>query len=300
MTKVFITGITGFVGSELARQMRDSRYSVVGTSTKESNEENCIQCDIRNADAVLKTIAAVSPDIIIHNAALSLATHENTRDYYENNVLGTENVIKAINALKQRKKIIFISTAGVYGNHPVGILSEDLSPLPVTHYGMSKFVCERMIMNEIERHDVMIIRPFNIIGRGQNPNFIVPKLVWHFAHAIPSIRLGNLDPIRDYIDLKTSCTIIGELIMNSQAYGEIINLCSGAGTSVRDLLNVLYELTGHAIQVITAPEFTRRSEVWSLLGCTKKLDRLLPNRGIPCALHEVLSDMLSAFTEKSS
>jgi GDP-6-deoxy-D-talose 4-dehydrogenase len=95
----------------------------------------------------------------------------------------------------------------------------------------------------------------------------VPKLVQHFAERKNSIRLGNLDPVRDYIDIETCCNIILELTFNAKTYGETINLCSGHGTSVRELLNTLESITGHEIEVIAAPEFIRKTEVWKLLGC---------------------------------
>ena len=291
MAKVFITGISGFVGGELARQMAAAGHSVTGSSFTTA-KKNQIKCDIRKAEEILAAVIGSQPDIIIHAAALSSVTLGRTMDYYESNVLGTENVITAVNALGGRKRFVFISTAAVYGNQNVEILTEDLPPLPVSHYGMSKLVCERMLANMSDNHDITIIRPFNIIGPGQNKSFIVPKLVKHFAELKPSIRLGNLDPVRDYIDIWTSCSIISQLAMMPEAIGVTVNLCSGIGKSVREMLDVLGELTNHTIEVIDAPEFKRKSEVWRLLGGTDKLHQLLPQYKREPALKAVLAEML--------
>jgi GDP-6-deoxy-D-talose 4-dehydrogenase len=291
MAKIFITGISGFIGSELARQMSRAGHAVTGSSLTAAGQ-NHIKCDIRKSEEILAAIAGAQPDIIIHAAALSSVTLGRTMDYYESNVLGTENVIAAVHALGGRRRLVFISTAGVYGNQKVEVLTEDLPPLPVSHYGMSKLVCERMLANVADAHDITIIRPFNIIGAGQNKSFIVPKLVQHFAERKPSVRLGNLDPVRDYIDVQTCCNIIAQLTMAPAANGETVNLCAGTGTSVRELLTVLTELTRHSIEVIAAPEFTRKSEVWRLLGSTTKLDRLLPEKVSPRSYSTVLSEML--------
>lgn len=293
MARIFITGISGFIGNELARQLNTEGHSVFGSSFNSTSKEH-IQCDIRSPEAILAAITQINPDIIIHAAALSSVTLGRTLDYYESNVLGTENVIMAVNALGGRRRLVFISTAGVYGNQSVEVLSEDLPPLPVSHYGMSKFVCERMLANVAGNHDITIIRPFNVIGPRQNQSFIVPKLVQHFAERLPSVKLGNLDPVRDYIDVQTSCEIIRQLTMNPKAYGETVNLCAGTGTSVRDLLDILTELTGHSIDVIAAPEFMRRSEVWRLLGSTTKLNQLLTSPLNARPLHLVLQEMLNA------
>ena len=291
MAKIFITGISGFIGSELARQMALAGHTVMGSSFTAASQ-NHIKCDIRKPDEIRVAVVGAQPEIIVHAAALSSVTLGRTMDYYESNVLGTENVIAAVNALGGRRRMVFISTAGVYGNQKVEVLTEDLSPLPVSHYGMSKLVCERMMLNEASAHDITIIRPFNIIGAGQNKSFIVPKLVAHFAQRQRSVRLGNLDPIRDYIDVQTCCKIIMQLATSSKAIGETVNLCAGTGASVRDLLAVLNELTQHSIEVIAAPEFLRKSEVWRLLGGVDKLHRLLPQPISPRSFKDVLAEML--------
>lgn len=82
--------------------------------------------------------------------------------------------------------------------------------------------------------------------------------------------------------------------MNPATYGETVNLCAGMGTSVRELLAALKDLTDHSIEVIAAPEFTRKSEVWRLLGSTKKLNSLLSKPACSRPLNEVLKEMLVA------
>jgi GDP-6-deoxy-D-talose 4-dehydrogenase len=296
MAKIFITGISGFIGSELARQMSRAGHTVTGSSFTAASQ-NHIKCDIRKSEEILAAIAGVQPDIIIHAAALSSVTLGRTMDYYESNVLGTENVIAAVNALGGRRRLVFISTAGVYGNQKVEVLTEDLPPLPVSHYGMSKLVCERMLANVADAHDITIIRPFNIIGAGQNKSFIVPKLVQHFAERRPSVKLGNLDPVRDYIDVQTCCNIISQLATNPNASSQTVNLCAGTGTSVRQLLESLEKLTNHSIEVISAPEFMRASEVWKLLGSTAKLNSLLTSNVKPRPYTEVLMEMINHSTQ---
>lgn len=293
MANIFITGISGFIGSELERQMTAAGHNVTGSSFHGHNEKH-IKCDIRKKEEVVEAIKNVRPDIVIHAAALSSVTLGRTMDYYESNVLGTENIVEALNSLGTRKRLVFISTAGVYGNQPVEVLSEELPPLPVSHYGISKFACERVLANIADTHDVTIIRPFNIIGPGQNPSFIVPKLIKHFIELQPTIRLGNLDPVRDYIDIKTCCEIITNLTMCPKSYGETVNLCAGTGTSVRELLETLNDLTGHSIEAIKAPEFIRKSEVWRLLGSTAKLERLLGSPVKSRPLREVLAEILNS------
>jgi GDP-6-deoxy-D-talose 4-dehydrogenase len=165
MATIFITGITGFVGKELAKQFTFEGHSVFGSSFTAEDKQS-IKLDIRNFKEVFEAFQHIQPDIVIHSAALSSVTQGRTMEYYESNVLGTENVIDALNSLGGRRRLVFLSTAGVYGNQSAEILSEELNLKPVSHYGMSKLVCERMLANIINHHDVTIVRPFNIIGAG--------------------------------------------------------------------------------------------------------------------------------------
>jgi GDP-6-deoxy-D-talose 4-dehydrogenase len=289
---VLITGINGFIGCNLSPKLHAAKYDVWGT-TLNSPDKKTLLCDLKNYYTVLDVIEKVNPDIIIHLAALSSVTAGKTMQYYEENVLGTENLFTAINKLGRRRRIIFFSTAGVYGNQAIEVLTEDLAPLPVSHYGISKYVCERLAAGMIDGHDITIFRPFNIIGFGQQADFLLPKLVRHFVDREPVVRLGSLDPIRDYIDVATCCDIVLAVLNQKQAFGQTINLCSGRGTSVRELLTMLCELTAHEINVVTVQEFVRKNEVWKLLGSTAKLNKFLPSNYQLIPLKQVLNGMLA-------
>jgi GDP-6-deoxy-D-talose 4-dehydrogenase len=289
---VLVTGINGFIGRNLSPKLRAAGYDVWGTTLNSPDNKNLL-CDLKDYHAVSDVLDKVRPNIIIHLAALSSVTAGKTMQYYEENVLGTENLFAAINKLGGRRRIIFFSTAGVYGNQAIEVLTEDLTPLPVSHYGISKYACERLAAGMIDSHDVTIFRPFNIIGFGQHADFLLPKLIRHFVDREPVIRLGSLDPVRDYIDVGTCCEIVIAMLNQRQAFGQTVNLCSGRATSVRELLMLLRELTAHEIEAVTVPEFVRKNEVWKLLGSTTKLNSMLPT---PCQLmplRHVLNGMLA-------
>ncbi|WP_063800540.1 NAD-dependent epimerase/dehydratase family protein [Burkholderia cepacia] len=291
MASILVTGATGFVGRHLVRQLKELGHDVVGTTTRGGSGAEV--CDLRDRDRVCEVVRAADPEVVMHLAALSSVTQGATLEYYETNLVGTENLMQAVDALGGRRRFIFVSTAGVYGNQKTSLLSEELAPLPVSHYGISKFACERVVANFGDRHDITIARPFNLIGVGQSGNFIVPKLVQHFARREPAIRLGRLEPVRDYIDVDACCDILARLIGQAASYGEVVNICSGRGTSVQELLDVITDICGHNIEVVAAPEFMRANEVFRLLGSTAKLDRLLPDRrplrSITCVMREMLT-----------
>lgn len=290
MASVLITGVSGFIGRHLSELLVSRGHSVAGTTMRGMDGHHV--CDLRDRDQVQAVMEAVDPDVVLHLAALSSVTDGKSIEYYETNLIGTENVLQSLDAIGRRRRLIFVSTAGVYGNQPTNVLHEDLAPLPVSHYGISKFACERLVMNSSDRHDVTLARPFNVIGVGQNGNFVVPKLVRHFATRAPSIRLGRLEPVRDYIDVQSCCDILMRLIDEPRSHGQVLNVCSGRGTSVQQLLDILVEISGHRPEIVQAPEFIRANEVFSLLGSTAKLDALLLNRQALMPVEAVVRGML--------
>lgn len=275
MARILVTGATGFVGSYLYKLLQQDGHELFGTTKSEPNG-NIIYCNISDSDAVLTLIDTVSPDIIVHCAAISSVTSASSYEYYLSNTVGTENLIKAAAGLKEKKvRFVFISTAGVYGNQDTGCLSEGLCPKPVHHYGMSKFCCERVIVNYKDEVDYTIVRPFNIVGEGQSADFIVPKLAQAFAARDPVLRVGNLDVDRDYIDITEAVAIIRYIMFSNEAVGETYNLCSGNPVSLKDLIGLFRKFTEHDIKIEVAPEFVRKNEVWRLTGDATKLKSLV-------------------------
>ncbi|TIW87753.1 MAG: NAD(P)-dependent oxidoreductase, partial [Mesorhizobium sp.] len=245
VSKILVTGASGFIGTRLCMLLREQGHTVFGASSGAESFPQGPAFSLENSEAVWAAVAHSDPDIVIHLAALATVTGNEASAYYEINALGTERLIKAVDRLGRRTRLICVSTAGVYGNQPSNVLSEDMPPLPVHHYGLSKFVAERLTLLAAERHDITIVRPFNVIGKGQRADFIVPKLVDHFVRRAPVVRLGNVDVIRDYINLEAACSILIEAIEASATFGEVVNLCSGRGTKLRELLGELTALTGH-------------------------------------------------------
>jgi len=274
MSRILVTGASGFVGSVVRDRLVDDAHEVVGTTTG-IPDPGARYCNIEDRAAVAALVHEIDPEVVIHCAAISSVTAGQATDYYRVNTVGTQNLIDAFAGTTKRQRFVFVSTAGVYGNQDEEILHEGLCPKPVHHYGMSKFCSERIVRNYADEFECTIIRPFNIIGDGQNGEFIVPKLVEAFRERRPVVRLGNLDVYRDYIDINDAADILVGLTFGPAAAGATVNLCSGKPVALRDLIASLQAITGHNIEVEVAPEFVRRNEVWRLMGDPSKLQRLL-------------------------
>lgn len=293
MARVLITGVTGFLGRSIEAQLRADGHEVYGTTTSSAKDADHRRCDITDALAVKALIEEIAPERVIHSAAQSSVTEGTVNDYYSVNVVGTDNLLNAVAATGGVERFVLISTAGVYGNQPAEILTEDLAPLPVHHYGLSKFAAEQISKTFADRFGITIVRPFNIVGPGQQSHFIVPKLTLAFARGDRQIRLGNIDVYRDYIDVRSASRILADLAFAREGDGLTVNLCTGRGTSLRELIEMMQAIAGYEIEVISAPEFTRKTEVWRLLGSAELLKSTLPRVDFGRSLEGVLREVLA-------
>ena len=292
MSRILITGATGFLGSYFFRFLQDKGYETYGTSLTRGSDRIKL-CNLENLSHVKSVMGDVKPDVVIHCAAIAGVTSYQSGKYYMTNVIGAENVIQTAVSVGA-KRFIHISTAGVYGNQDSELLIETLCPKPVHHYGMSKFCSERLVLNYKNDINISIVRPFNIIGKGQNNTFVVPKLVNAFKNGEKSIKLGNIDVYRDYIDVRDSVRFVYNMIENPDSYNQTVNLCAGRATSIRDLLQELQALTGHEVKVSVASEFVRKNEVWRLLGDSSKLKSLIGENFNILPIRDTLKNMLQS------
>lgn len=290
MSRILITGATGFLGGHFFKLFQEKGYATYGISTTRASDRVRL-CDIENLSEITSVLDDIRPDVVVHCAAIASVTSSSPSKYYITNVVGAENVIQASIAA-DTKRFIHISTAGVYGNQEADLLYETLCPQPVHHYGMSKFCSERVVLNYKNDINISIVRPFNIIGRGQNDKFIVPKLVNAFKNKQEFIKLGNIDVYRDYMDVHDGVRFVYNVINNQNSYGQIVNLCTGRAISIRDLLQELQALTGHEIKVSIASELVRKNEVWRLLGDSSKLKSLIGDDFNIVPVRDTLKDML--------
>lgn len=288
--KFFITGITGFSGIHLERELEKSGYEVYGSTFSASNKTNHYKCNILHKNELHEILNEVKPNYIIHLAAISFVASEDIPLMYETNILGTLNILSVLEELKLKvKKILIASSAAVYGN--IGNeLSEDMPPRPVNHYGNSKLVMENMVANYFNKFNIIITRPFNYTGVGQEANFLVPKIVRHFKEKKSKIELGNLDTFREYNDINF-LTFIYQALLKSEYKSGVINICSGETHSIKNILDIMERISKHSIEVSVNKQFVRVNEIKELKGSTTKLKKILNHQLQDFSLEDTLKKM---------
>src|SRR4051794_18523595 len=156
------------------------------------NGSHEVALDITSADNCRTVMEAVRPDYLVHLAAISFVQHADAEAFYRVNVIGTLNLLQAISyARLWLRRVLVASSANVYGNATAGTISESQPPQPVNHYAVSKIAMEYLVRTWCDRLPIVLTRPFNYTGVGQEPHFLVPKIVSHFKRREPVIELGN-------------------------------------------------------------------------------------------------------------
>lgn len=273
--KVLVTGLEGFTGHYIENVLYERGYEVYGTSLTDSKKANVFTCNIARLLEIETIVQDIKPDYVIHLAAISFVGEKNASLIYDVNIMGTENLLKALCKLPQKPlKVILASSATVYGNQHSTILDEAMCPKPVNHYGFSKLAMEHLGSTYYEKLPIVITRPFNYTGIGQDLHFLIPKIVRHYQTRQSFIELGNVNVAREFNDVRDVAHWYGALL-ESDAQGEIVNLCSGTAISLMDIITRMNAIAGYEINIQINQAYIREHEITTLFGSTSKLHRLI-------------------------
>lgn len=269
--QVLLTGANGFTGKYVRAELEAAGYSVCGALVGAAKGPHEMTLDITSLDDCRRVMDKVRPDYLVHLAAISFVAHADADAFYRVNVIGTMNLLQAFADVQlSPKRVLIASSANVYGNATEGMIAESQPPQPVNHYAASKLAMEHLVRTWSDRMPIVITRPFNYTGVGQQPNFLVPKIVSHFVQRAPVIELGNLDVERDFSDVRMVASAYHGLLENDCA-GETVNVCGGKPYSLRSIIQMMQEIAGYEIEVRVNPAFVRQSEVRVLIGSPDKL-----------------------------
>ncbi len=292
MVRALITGVEGFTGRYLADDLRLAGYDVFGLAAGESREhdERIFSCDLNDLKSVETAVNRAQPNVVIHLAAISFVAHGDIDAIYRTNVVGTRNLLEAASKLpKSPSAVLLASSANVYGNAEIEVISEHISAAPANDYAVSKLAMEYMARLWIGKLPISMVRPFNYTGAGQSINFLLPKIVDHFKRRAPVIELGNIDVVRDFSDVRTVVACYRRLLQrdSNTTSGDVFNICSGVGHSLLEAIEMMREISGHSPEIRVSPAFVRANEVKKLVGSRQKLESAIGKiASIP--LHETL------------
>jgi len=281
--RALVTGASGFVGRYLSARLAADQVEVFAAGGPHDADPH-LPIDLADIDSLHAAFDLAQPDVVFHLAAQAFVPRaiETPAETYQTNVIGTANVLAALRAFRDRGKrevrLVFVSSAEVYGVQPPERmpLDESCAPNPSNPYAASKAAAEAIVLGEVRSFgvDAIITRAFNHIGPGQNERFVVPafaKQLAEIAHgAQPVLLVGNLEPRRDFLDVRDVVDAYAALARSGRG-GEIYNVCSGSAISIREVLGELIRIAGVPVEVREDSARMRPADVPVLYGSNDKI-----------------------------
>jgi GDP-4-dehydro-6-deoxy-D-mannose reductase len=237
--KLLVTGANGFVGMHLERMHSQGGLPEMDIIPAPPD------WDIRDIQATKRLVSSVRPDSVLHLAAQSFVprSFEKPQETFEINLMGTLNLLQALSVSKFEGRLLYVSTGDVYGLVPENQLpvNEALIPQPRNPYAASKMAAEHLCLQRYrsDQMDVVIARPFNHIGPGQNLRFVVPALAQQVAAIAQKrrpafIEAGDIDVTRDFSDVRDVIHAYAAILQRGVP-GAVYNISSGIECSVRSI-----------------------------------------------------------------
>jgi len=284
--RVLITGITGFAGSHLADLCLTKKdvevYGIIRWRSRTENIEHIwdrlrlLECDLRDASSTRDVIEDIRPDRIFHLAAQSFVptSWKAPTESLTTNVIGQVNVFEAVRKLDIDCAIQIACSSEEYGMvHPDEVPINESNPLrPLSPYGVSKVGQDMLGYQYYMSYGMKIVRTrgFNHTGPRRGPVFVCSD----FAKQIvdiekglrePYMEVGNLDARRDFTDVRDMVRAYW-LALEKGKPGTAYNICTGTSFSIREILDMLIEISGVKVEVRTDKGRLRPSDVPLLQG----------------------------------
>jgi GDP-4-dehydro-6-deoxy-D-mannose reductase len=310
--RVLITGGAGFVGQWLSRAMLERDWKVfagaleggppaAATLTAEEASTICwMPLDVTSDESVQRAVEVSAPDRVVHLAGIAFAPEANASPIraFEINALGAMRLLAALSPATGVRALV-VGSAEQYGAQDSSAypIAETATLRPLTPYAVAK-AAQELIALQAHRAtglDVICTRSFNHSGVGHGDSYLLPTLVRR-VRELPktggTLRIGNGKVIRDYLHVADVVDAYLLLLERGQA-GEVYNVCSGQGTTVRELAERVLERAGISAGITSDASLLRSIDVPILLGDNKKLRATTgwsPRRSID----DIIDDLIHA------
>lgn len=288
MANYLVTGGAGFIGSNTVQALVQKGQSVrvldncstgsLSNLKHVTSQIEFIQGDIRDLPLVHRAVEGI--DYVIHEAALSSVAEsvDDPLTINEVNVTGTLNILAAARDA-DAKRLVFASSASVYGNSPGLPKKEDMLTNPLSPYATSKLMGEQYckLFYELYNLETVILRYFNVFGPKQNCNShhaaAIPVFINSFlAGGNPSI-FGDGEQSRDLVFVENVVQANISACHAEGAAGEVFNIASGKRTTIKSLARTIRDLMGSNVEIVHRQE--RRGDVRHSYADVSKAQRIL-------------------------
>lgn len=281
---------------------QSGRMPTVGTLQRQELERiQWMRLDIASADEVSGVVSTVQPELVFHLAAQSSVgdSFADPLGTWNTNATGTFHLVVALRALKRPSRLLFVSSAEVYGPVPEGEqpIREVRALSPRSPYAASKAAAEMVTIQGASGGalDVVVARSFNHTGQGQDTRFALPSFAGQLrktarGNRAPILQVGNLEVWRDFLDVRDVVRAYVLLARCGENRG-VYNVASGEAIRLRSLVEDLVALSGTCARIEVDPDRIRPVEVPRLQGDSGRLRALGWTPRIP--IREMLASLLT-------
>lgn len=280
--RIFITGGAGFIGSTLAKQLvaQGHQVSILDNLSFGRRELAPVpearfhHADIRDREAVRKAMAAERPEWVLHLAAVHFIPYCNSHpvEAADININGTISVLDAAAANASVEQVFVASTAAVY---PIagGALAEAHPTGPLDIYGTTKLACERIAraFHGTTGKPTIVGRFFNAFGPNETNPHLIPEVQRQVLAGARTLRLGNLEPKRDFIHTEDMGRAMEALLEAGVNGFDTFNIGRGIEYSVREIVEAFARQLGEPLAIEVDPGRVRKVERMHLLADVSKL-----------------------------
>jgi NAD dependent epimerase/dehydratase len=290
--KIVVTGAGGFIGSHLTESLLEKGANVTALVHYNSQhnygwleeifrtkgkELSVVMGDVRDSNAMRKLVDGHT--VIFHLAALIGIPYSYMAPeaYIETNIKGTLNVLQA--GLENKvERVIHTSTSEVYGTAKYVPIDEDHPLQGQSPYSASKIGADKLVESYCKSFDlpVVTVRPFNTFGPRQSARAVIPTIISQVLQG-KELRLGSLKPVRDMTFVDDTVRGFIAASESKAVIGETVNLGTGQGISIQELVETISSVLNQNITVISEDERVRpeKSEVMRLISCADKAEKLM-------------------------
>jgi GDP-4-dehydro-6-deoxy-D-mannose reductase len=266
--RALITGAGGFAGAHLAAACRAAGDEVVGVSRASGT-------DLRDARAARESVAAARPDVVYHLAARAHVGESwgDPAGFLGDNIVLALNVLEAVRAEAPGAVVVAVGSGEIYGPPTSLPVTEDAPLRPQSPYAVSKAGADLLAGFYAHAHGLRVIRAraFNHAGPGQEPIYAIASLARQAAVGGEPLRIvtGNPDTRRDYTDVRD--VVRAYRLLAERARPGVYNVCSGRTASARELVSMLAEAAGAAVEHVVDESLVRAHEVREVCGSPERL-----------------------------
>ena len=300
---ILLTGGAGFIGSSIIPELKASGHKIYVIDNLSFGKRELAnvsdsffsKVDIRDKEKIEIIFEDFKPDWLLHLAAIHFIPYcnKNPIETVEVNMKATLNLLNISKKYKKLKGVLFASTAAVYPIHNTYI-DESLPPDPLDIYGITKLMCEHLLHEFYLETSInsTICRFFNAFGPNETNPHLIPEILNQIKNGNRIIKLGNLEPKRDFIHTFDMAKAVRGLIEKPAKGYEIFNLGRGIEYSVTDIVKAFEKAIQSPITIEQDSLRMRKTDRLHLLADITKLKKYLdwePKESLESGINQMIS-----------